>query len=94
MSSAITGARSCAWRSAFAATAFLRAAPPCPARLSAAAPFGLPSFTPRAFAADSASFVRREIACSSCSAIANAKIIVAPTTGDGRSVIEFDATLD
>lgn len=26
--------------------------------------------------------------------IANAKIIVAPTTDDGRSVIEFDATLD
>ncbi|AUH65573.1 hypothetical protein CX676_16605 [Paracoccus zhejiangensis] len=26
--------------------------------------------------------------------IANAKIIVAPTTEDGRSVIEFDATLD
>ena len=26
--------------------------------------------------------------------IANAKIIVAPTTEDGRSIIEFDATLD
>lgn len=26
--------------------------------------------------------------------IANAKIIVAPTTDDGRSIIEFDATLD
>lgn len=26
--------------------------------------------------------------------ISNAKIIVAPTTEDGRSVIEFDATLD
>jgi len=26
--------------------------------------------------------------------ITNAKIIVAPTTDDGRSIIEFDATLD
>ncbi|MFP4238162.1 hypothetical protein [Rhodosalinus sp.] len=26
--------------------------------------------------------------------IANAKIIVAPTTEDGRSIIEFDATLN
>ena len=37
-----------------------------PARLSAAAPFGLPSFTPRALAAASASLVRREIASRSC----------------------------
>lgn len=30
----------------------------------------------------------------SASGIANAKIIVAPTTEDGRSLIEFDATLN
>lgn len=48
--------------SAFCATASLSAPPSSPARLSAAAPLGLPSFTPRALAAASASFVRREIA--------------------------------
>ena len=37
-------------------------APPFPARLSAAAPLGLPSFTPRLLATASASLVRLEIA--------------------------------
>ena len=36
--------------------------PPLPARLSTAAPLGLPSFTPRLMATASASLVRLEIA--------------------------------
>jgi hypothetical protein len=40
----------------------LSAALPLPDRLKADAPFGLPSFTQRAFAAASASFVRLELA--------------------------------
>jgi hypothetical protein len=47
-------------------------APPFPARRSAAAPFGLPSLTPRAFATASASFVRFEIASRSCCATGEA----------------------
>ena len=39
-----------------------------PRPLRCAAPFGLPSFVPRAFAAFSAAFVRSEIASRSCSA--------------------------
>gem|GEM_PF-6525963 len=58
----MTSAKSAAKRSAFSATVARSASPPFPARLSAAAPFGLPSLTPRAFATASASFVRREIA--------------------------------
>lgn len=44
----------------------LSGAPPLPARLSAVAPFGLPSFTPRLLATLSASLVRLEIASRSC----------------------------
>ena len=43
-------------------------APPRPASLSAAAPFGLPSRTPRALGAASASLVRLEAAARSCEA--------------------------
>ena len=64
--SLMTGASVSAKLSALAATLSRSARPPFPARLSAAAPLGLPSFTPRAFAAASASFVRREIASRSC----------------------------
>jgi hypothetical protein len=39
---AITSARSCACRLAFRATSALSGAPPFPARLRAASPFGLP----------------------------------------------------
>jgi hypothetical protein len=66
--SAITGARSRAWASALAATVARGAAPPFPGRLSAAAPFGLPSFTPRALAAARTSRVRFEIASRSACA--------------------------
>ena len=52
--SSTTGARSHACWSAFRETVSLSAAPPFPARLSAAAPLGLPSLTPRAFATASA----------------------------------------
>lgn len=47
---------------AFADTAARSAAPPLPARRRLSAPFGLPSFTPRALATAKASFVCREIA--------------------------------
>ena len=59
--------RSRACRSAFLAMAARSGAPPLPARLSAAAPFGLPSRTPRVLATLSASFVRFEIASSNMS---------------------------
>ena len=55
-------ARSAAWRSAFLLTAPRSAAAPSAARRRAAAPFGLPSRTPRALATARASLVRREIA--------------------------------
>lgn len=54
-------------------TAPRSATPPLPARLRLQAPFGLPSFTPRALATASASFVRCEIA--SCSACATSAIM-------------------
>ena len=54
----MTGARSAAKALALAVTLARSAAPPFPARFSLAAPFGLPSFTPRALATASASFVR------------------------------------
>jgi NAD(P)H-dependent flavin oxidoreductase YrpB (nitropropane dioxygenase family) len=60
--SASTGASPSANRSAFAATVHLRATAPFPARLSASAPFALPSFTPRPFATASAFLARREVA--------------------------------
>src|SRR6056297_3011420 len=62
------GARSRAKASALSETVRRSAAPPSGERRRAAAPLGLPSLTPRALAAASASFVRREIARRSCSA--------------------------
>ena len=66
--SSTTGARSRACRSAIRAIAARSGAPPFPARLSAAAPLGLPRRTPRLLATLSASFVRLEIASRSCCA--------------------------
>lgn len=66
--SAMMGATSRAKLSALAATVARRAAPPFPPRLRLSAPFGLPSFTPRALATASASFVRREFSSRSVSA--------------------------
>ena len=57
--SATTGASSWACRMALRAMAALSAAAPRPARLSAAAPLGLPSFTPRLLATASAGLRRR-----------------------------------
>ena len=64
--------------------AALSGAPPLPARLSAAAPLGLPSFTPRLLATASASFVRFEIASRSCCAT-SAMIPTVRSFASGRS---------
>ena len=66
--SANAGVTSAANAAAFADTVARSAAPPFPARRRLSAPFGLPSFTPRAFATARASFVRLEIASRSASA--------------------------
>ena len=60
--SASTGAKSAAKAAAFADTAAFSAALPFPALRRLSAQFGLPNFTPRAFATESASLVRLEIA--------------------------------
>jgi hypothetical protein len=60
--SAITGARSATNSAAFADTAAPNAVPFFPARRRLVDPFGLPYFTPRAFATARAFFVLREIA--------------------------------
>ena len=60
--SASTGTRSAANASAFTDTVARSATPPFPARRRHSAPVGFPSFTPRALATASATFVRREIA--------------------------------
>ena len=82
--SAITGARSRAWSSALRAMAARSGAPLLPARRSAAAPLGLPSFTPRLLATLSASFLRREIASRSCCAT-SAMIPTLRSFASGRS---------
>jgi Recombinase len=66
--SASTSARSAAKAAAFTDTVARSATPPFPARRRLSAPFGFPSFTPRALATASASFVRREIASRSACA--------------------------
>ena len=66
--SSTTTDRSAAKAPALADTAALSASPPFPARRRLSAPFGLPSFTPRALATAGASFVRPEIASRSACA--------------------------
>ena len=56
-------------------------APPLPARLSAAAPLGLPSFTPWLRATASASFVRFEIVSRSACATS----VMIPAEGIARA---------
>ena len=82
--SSTTGARSCACRSALRAIAARIGAPPLPARLSAAAPSGLPSRTPRLLATLSGSFVRLEIASRSACAT-SAVIPTVRSFASGRS---------
>ena len=63
-----------------------RASVPFPARLSAAAPFGLPRLTPRDLATASASFVRRAIASRSCRAT-RAMMPTVRSFASGRSAV-------
>ena len=71
-------------RSALRAMAAQSGAPPLPARLSAAAPLGLPSRTPRLLATASASLVRLEIASRSACAT-SAMIPTVRSVASGRS---------